>query len=382
MKNKKEIQVLYIITKLELGGAQKVCLSLLDGIKASGHESFLISGQEGPLVKNVESNSNVILLKEMTREVSLIKIVAEIKNFFALIKKIRELKKENPNLIVHTHSTKAGLIGRWAALFAGIKNRVHTVHGYGFHAHQNKFGWIINYSLELFTSLATTHYVCVSSEDVKTGIKLIPGFGKKYSIIRAAIDWNHFYVPARAINSFPENKKPFIFGTIACFKKQKNLFDLLMAFEYAYLQNNNIRLEILGDGHLRPQIERWIIDHNLKNKIVLYGWQQDVPKFMAKWNAYVMSSLWEGLPCAIVEARLFRLPVLSYKTGGIHEVITSGQNGFLYPQKSWKELSSGMLAISANKYLYKKLQEHEDDLSDFNDKNMVNHHIDLYKGLL
>jgi len=381
MKNKKEIQVLYIITKLELGGAQKVCISLLDGLKSSGHESFLISGLSGPLVKKLKEKANVLLLQNLKREISIKQIFGEIKNFFDLIKNIRKIKHDHPNLIVHTHSTKAGLIGRWAAFFAGIKKRIHTIHGHSFNAHQNKISWFITYFLELITNFITTHYICVSSEDVKIGIKLFPRFAKKHTIIRAAVDWNQFYIPAHKTSPFPEYKKPFVFGTVSCFKKQKNLFDLFEAFKYAYAQNHNIRLEVVGDGSLRPEFEKWIRDNDLENKIVLHGWQDKVAPFMMEWNSYVMSSLWEGLPCAIVEARLLKLPVLSYKTGGIHDVITHGENGFLYKQGNWRELASGMLAISANRYLYKKLQEHEDNLHDFNDQQMVQQHLELYKEL-
>jgi len=380
--NKKEIQVLYIITKLELGGAQKVCISLFDGLQLNGHESFLISGDDvGPLKKNVEENPHVILLKNFKREISIKKIFLEIKNFFDLIKQIRKIKHQNPHIIIHTHSTKAGLIGRWAAFFAGVKKRVHTVHGYGFHAHQNKLAWLITYFLELITSFVTTHYVCVSSEDVKTGIKLFPRFAKKHSIIRAAVDWNQFYIPAKKLTEFPEHKKPFIFGTVSCFKKQKNLFDLFKAFEYAYSQNHNIKLEVIGDGHLRPEFEKWISAHDLENRIILHGWQNKVAPFMIEWNAFAMSSLWEGLPCAVVEARLLKLPVLSYKTGGIHDVIINGQNGFLYKQGNWQELARGMLAISANRYLYQKLQSYNDNLKDFNDQQMLKQHLNLYKQL-
>jgi len=381
MRNKKEIQVLYIITKLELGGAQKVCLSLLEGIQKSGHHSFLISGKEGPLVKDVISSETVYLLKNFKHEVSVKRIFLEIKNLFDVIRHIRKLKKDNPHLIIHTHSTKAGLVGRWAAFFAGIKKRVHTVHGYGFHAHQNKIAWVITYFLELVTSFITTHYVCVSSEDVKTGIKLFPRFSKKHTIIRAAVDWNQFYIPARQAAPFPEHKKPFVFGTISCFKKQKNLFDLFKAFALAYGKNPQMRLEIIGDGQLRPELEAWIKIRGLENKIILHGWQEKVSLCMLNWNAYVMSSLWEGLPCAIVEARLLKLPVLCYKTGGIHDVIIHGENGFLYKQGNWSELAHGMLAVSENKYLYSKLQNYKEDFSDFNNNNMVQQHLELYKEL-
>jgi len=381
MKQKKELHVLYIITKLELGGAQKVCLALKNGLDESGHTSLLISGTKGKMVSNVKQSSHVYLLESFTREVSLLAPWRELKNFFTLISHIRKLKKKFPNLIVHTHSTKAGLVGRWAAFFARVKRRVHTVHGYAFHTNQNWFVWSAIYFLELLTSFVTTHFVCVSSQDVKTGIKLFPRFAKKHSIIRAAVDWKQFYKPARVANAFPEKTEPFVFGTVACFKKQKNMFDLLEAFKAVWKKRPHTRLEIIGDGILRPQIEAWIQKYNLEKHIVLHGWQEKVAPLMLHWHAFVLSSLWEGLPCAIVEARLLKLPVLSYNTGGIHDVIVSGENGFLYKQGDTQSLASGMFSIMENEKLFCKLQNFQEDLSDFNNRQMVAQHIELYQKL-
>ena len=218
---KKELHVLYIITKLELGGAQKVCLSLFEGLHNNGNNTFLISGNEGPLATHVQNKKNVYLLPHFKREISLTSVTTELKTFFKLIRHIRTLKKKHPDLIVHTHSTKAGLLGRWAAFFAGITTRIHTVHGYHFHDHQPRFVWLISYLLELFTSFITTHYICVSSTDAQEGKKLLPGFSKKYSLIRAAVDWQQFYLPARTTQM--DTDTMFVVGTVACFKKQKNL---------------------------------------------------------------------------------------------------------------------------------------------------------------
>jgi glycosyltransferase involved in cell wall biosynthesis len=382
MKQHNQIHVLYIITKLELGGAQKVCLSLLHGLNKSEAKALLISSTSGVLADSVKNNPNVILLNSLEREVSLKTLGKEIVCFFELILRIRAIKKQYPNLIVHTHSTKAGISGRWAAFFAGIKHRVHTVHGYAFHDHQPKITWLMIYVCELITSLITTHFVCVSSEDVKTGIRLFPWFGKKHSIIRAAVDSETFFVPAQKTNSFPTQSNPFVFGTIACFKKQKNLFDLLQAFSLVHAHNPNTRLEIIGDGILRPDIEQWIAQHNLQSSVILHGWQHTVAEFMMHWHAFVLSSLWEGLPCAVVEARLLKLPVLSYNTGGIHDVITTGENGFLYKQKDWQSLAQGMLKITGNKELYVKLQSHNDNLEDFDTNHMIDDHVKLYRNIL
>lgn len=373
----KNINVLYIITKLELGGAQKICLSLFNGLQNSGANSLLISGAEGKLVESVKNLDNVILLNNFKREVSLKIFWNEIKNFVTLVKEIKKLKNKYPDLIVHTHSTKAGIIGRWAALFAGVKKRIHTIHGYAFHAHQNKIIWAFIYLTELITSLITTHFVCVSSADVQTGKKLFPRFKKKYSIIRAAVEWEKF-TTAIKVN---KNEDKFIFGTVACFKKQKNIFDLLKAFKEVYSKNNNCSLEIVGDGHLRAQIEEWITNNNLTGNITLHGWQENVAPIMLNWHAFILSSLWEGLPCAIVEARLLKLPVLAYDTGGIKDVIIQGKNGFLYKQGDWIGLGNGMLELSKNSDLQNNFQIYNEDLTEFHDANMIKKHFNLYSSL-
>lgn len=381
MKHQKQ-HIVYIITKLELGGAQKICLSLLKG---QDQNATLISGTEGLLVKEIINNPHVILLKELTREVRFFGFINEIVCLFKLVVLLRQLKKKYGYLLVHTHSTKAGLLGRWAAFFAGIKTRVHTVHGYAFHNHQNKLVWFLIYFAEFVTSFITTHYICVSSADVKTGIRLFPWFATKHSIIRAAVDRKQFFIPAQRVMINPGHSvitnHLFIFGTIACFKPQKNLFDLLHAFEYAYTQNSHIRLEIIGDGELRPALETWIFEHKLNKVITLHGWQDHVALIMMHWHAFVLTSLWEGLPCAIIEARLQKLPVISYNTGGIHDVIIHGENGLLYPQKEWRELAQGMLEISLNQQLYKKLSKYRDELDDFEIGAMIEQHRKLYREI-
>ena len=382
MKKTKDTCVVYVLTQLELGGAQKICLSLFNDIPQQGITTKLISSAHGILVNQVKNSPNAILLPTLQRTVTVRALWNEIKTFFSLVRQLRTLKQKHPHIIVHTHSTKAGILGRWAALFAGIGPRIHTVHGYAFHQHQGWLKWLVIYSIELLTSLITTHFVCVSSADVKTGIRLFPRFAKKHSIIRAAVDWQQFYIPARVAEKFPLNNEPFVFGTVSCFKPQKNLFDLLNAFKYVHLYNPDTRLEIIGDGAQRQQIEQWIIDHGLGYAITLHGWQDKVAPTMAHWHAFVLSSLWEGLPCAVVEARLLKLPVLCYKTGGIGDVIFSGENGLLFAQGKWQKLAQGMLELSTNKELYKKLQHHHDDLHDFNNEHMVQQHAKLYSQFL
>jgi glycosyltransferase involved in cell wall biosynthesis len=376
-----QLHVVYIITKLELGGAQKVCLSLLKGLAQHQLHTMLISGTDGQLADEALKHADIFLLDELTREVKLRGICKELFCFIALYKKLHDLKKKYPHMIVHTHSTKAGILGRWAAWCAGIRTRVHTVHGFAFHAHQPRIiRWAIQ-AIEWLTSCITTHFVCVSSEDVKIGLSLLHNFAKKHSIIRAAVDWQQFYMPARRCAEFPDETERFTFGTIACFKKQKNMFDLLEAFAYVHSRNKATRLEIIGDGILRPAIELHIKKLNLQDAVTLHGWQQTVAPFMLNWHAFVLTSLWEGLPCAIVEARLLKLPVISYRTGGIHDVISHEQNGLLFEQKHWQKLAQGMLDLSQQKNKHAQLSTYKEDLSDFKDEQMIMQHVDLYRSL-
>ncbi len=374
----KQRPIVFIITKLELGGAQKVCLTLFKELHANNHHTFLITGPEGYLVTTVQDKKNVFFIPTLQREVGLRTIFNELRSFIHVIRLLARLKKQHPHIIVHTHSTKAGIIGRWAAWCVRIKRRVHTVHGFAFHEHQPRSAWWCFFLAEWITSFITTHFMCVSSHDVELGKRLLPHFAHKHSLIRAAVEQPITCAPATRTTL---EQTPFIFGTIACFKPQKNLFDLLQAFAYVHQHNPLTRLEIIGDGVLRSSIETWITDHALTSAVTLHGWQDTVQPLLNRWHAFVLTSLWEGLPCSIIEARLAHLPVVAYKTGGIAEVIIHGKNGLLCAQKDWRSCGQAMLELTHNRSLYTSLQHHSDALHEFTYDYMVQQHADLYQNL-
>ncbi|MBY0353134.1 glycosyltransferase [Candidatus Babeliales bacterium] len=379
MKNTQPLHVVYIVTKLELGGAQKVCLSLAHGINNSNYSTSLISGDQGPLVSHAKQLNNTFLLDSFKREVGLKSLLNEGKNFKRIIGILRNLKKKYPNIAVHTHSTKAGIIGRWAAFFAGIKTRIHTVHGFGFNDYQPKLRWFFIYALEWITALITTHFICVSNKDREEGCKRLPGFNNKSSIIRAAVEYKKFYIPARSL----ARMQPFRIGTISCFKPQKNLFDLLKAFQLAttLATKHTLELEIIGDGALRKELTNWIIQNNMQNSVRLLGWQHDVRPWLTSWDIFALSSLWEGLPCSVVEARLSKIPVVAYNVGGIHEIINDDVNGYLVEPGNWEKLGKIIATIANDTTLYQRLSQHQDSLTDFDTTAMLEHHKALYRQL-
>ena len=125
-----KIKIAVIITKLELGGAQKVAISLCEKMDTNKFEPFLICGCGGILDKEAQKKIRVIFVKNLVREINPIK---DLKALFSIYK---ILKKEKP-IIVHTHSSKAGILGRIAAKLCGIKNIIHTIHGFSFNDTQS-----------------------------------------------------------------------------------------------------------------------------------------------------------------------------------------------------------------------------------------------------
>lgn len=389
MKSLAQPHVVYIITKLELGGAQKVCLSLIEGLqKQSSSSCSLISGSQGPLIASTKAFNSVYLLDSMQREVGIgfKKIFNEVTTFISLIKILKKIKNQFPHVVVHTHSTKAGILGRWAAFFCNIKTRIHTVHGYGFHDYQSSIAWSVIFLLEYITSLITTHFVCVSNHDRVIGIKLFPKFEAKSSIIRAAVQDEKFYPSIRDTKNCT-NEKEIIIGTISCFKPQKNLLDLLQAFYFVRSNltkplQKKIRLQIIGDGIARPELEAWIVQHKLGTHVDLLGWQNDVAQWMKNWHIFALSSLWEGLPCAIIEAQLCGIPVVAYNVGGINEVIKDAINGFVVEPKNWKMLGEKIIEAIDLQENSNNLRSHDGTLDLFKNSAMIASHIKLYDNFV
>jgi glycosyltransferase involved in cell wall biosynthesis len=371
--------VVFIITQLELGGAQKVCLSLYHSLKDE-RDTYLIVGKGGTLDATVAGDSRVIFIPELEREVGGRKIFRELRALWSLIKTLRSLRTQHPEIVVHTHSTKAGLLGRWAAFFARIKTRIHTVHGFALHPHLSRLAWWAIWACEQLTVPITTTFICVSNADIHDGSGFFWGFARKAQLIRAAVD-NKQFVPAEENSSLP-TPPLFIIGTIACFKPQKNLLDLLDAFAEVVIHAPHARLEIIGDGIERDLLEQKILDSGLIDQVTLLGWRYDVPTIMKRWQCFALSSLWEGLPCALVEARLMKLPVVAYATGGIPEVIIEGKNGYLIPQKNWHLLANRLIALATNTALYTKMAEYPDNLTSFYHTRMWDAHRTLYDSTL
>jgi len=336
-------KVIYVITKLELGGAQKVTLMTLERLPKDRYDLGLVTGPEGLLVDRATriENLNRVWMPSMIRE------VRPTQDIRALISLVRLFRREKPQ-IVHTHSSKAGILGRWAARIAGVPVIFHTVHGFGFNDFQRPLVKKIYIWLERITAKITTKIVVVSHANAEKGEK--HGVFKRgdWILCRAAISVSEFMQlePRRlklAEWGIPDGR--LVVGMIACLKPQKSPVDFVDVAAAVLKQNPQVHFVLAGDGELRPQVECRIQEHGIAAHFTLLGWQKDMPEVYRNLDVVVLTSLWEGLPCVFSEAMAGDLPIVATNVDGAREAIVHGENGFLHEPHDIEGMAKSVLGL-------------------------------------
>ena len=325
--------VVHIITKLELGGAQQNTLFTVTHLNRAAYNPVLISGSEGMLVNEAEglTDVNVHLLPDLVRE------IRPLKDIRAFIKMRRILKQiqNGSKVIVHTHSSKAGILGRWAARLAGVRLIVHSVHGFSFNGYQPSLVRAFYVFLERITARITTAFVTVSAADREEGIDKRIFTGDNVTLIRSGINIQKFCNPAGDRISLRgklgvDPDVPLI-AMIACFKLQKAPLDFVRVAKVVLDERSDARFCLVGDGLLRPQIETLIDELKISDKVVLLGWRRDIPEIMHSIDLLLLTSLWEGLPRVLPQAMASGIPVVATNVNGSPEAVKDGLNGYLLP---------------------------------------------------
>ncbi|MEW6378178.1 MAG: glycosyltransferase family 4 protein [bacterium] len=332
-----KIRIVQIITKLELGGAQEATLSTVENLDRSRFEPVLISGQHGLLVQKARSLKGVkcIFVPALHRQVH------PVWDFLALVHLILILhreKMENPRIIVHTNSSKAGILGRMAAAAAGIGCIVHTVHGFGFHDYQRPLARKLYIFLEKAAARVSTRIIFVSRANLKLAQKL--GICRRIGhgrVIRCGIDLHRFFRDRDQVmqeqGAMKEDSSPLI-GMVACFKPQKSPLDFIRMAERVSRVFPKARFMMVGDGQLRPQIRSLAQRLSLSDRLVLAGWREDVERILPELDVLVLTSLWEGLPLVLVEATAAGIPIVATDIDGNREIVRNGINGYVVPPRN------------------------------------------------
>ncbi|MDR1417683.1 MAG: glycosyltransferase family 4 protein [Endomicrobium sp.] len=373
------IKVCYIITKLDLGGAQKVALYIAKNIDKNMFDSFVISGFGGVLDDDVQKKLKFYQLKRFVREISLIKDIKTFIDIYLI------LKKEKPD-IVHTHTPKAGILGRLAAKLAGVQTIVHTIHGYGF---SDEHKWYLKYLFiwaERLCALFSTKLIFVSEENIKKGFKYRIVKKNNFELIRAGIDTG-FYKNFVLKRGFKEeigvswNTK--IVVTVSSLKSPKNLKDFINVANEVTKSIKDVVFVIVGDGEQREDIESLIKKFNLTTKVILLGWRTDIANILKSSDIFILTSLWEGLPCSILEAMCCSKPVIANAIDGIKEIVLHNKTGFLIEPNNYKQMAEKVKYLLLNKNISKEMGEIGCNLicEEFDINYALKQHENLYLNL-
>lgn len=345
----RKISILYVITKLELGGAQKHLLSLIRGLDKERFNPYILTAYDGLLVDAAKQILGLKLIRCRFLERS-IQPVKDILTLFFIYRFIR-----NNNIdIVHTHSSKAGILGRLAAKAAGVKNIIHTVHGWSFHDYQSGIAYYLYLFLEKLCASFSSLIIVVSQWDKNKAGQQLSGRQDKFRLIRYAINPGEFRDEAggsRVRNEFGLSGADLIVGMVACFKPQKSPLDFIKLAGVVAKDFPNVKFILVGDGVLRKKISALINKLNLKDRVILTGWRDDVASILSCLDVFVLTSLWEGVPIAVLEAMAAGLAVIATDTGGVGEVVLDGKTGYLVKPHDIQALHKRLEELLMKPYL-------------------------------
>ena len=377
------MRITHVITRLIIGGAQENTLSSVLGLRQKpGFEVHLISGPSTGPEGSLESPDPQLIIVP-----SLVRPVHPYRDFVALRQLEQIFRRSRPD-IVHTHSGKAGILGRLAASKAGVPVIVHTVHGPSFGNFQNAFANLLFRTAERRAARATTHFVTVA--DAMTEQYLAAGIGQReqYTKIFSGFNLN----PYLSAKNDPELRAKlgitpddFVIGKIARLFKLKGHDDLFAVAPEIVRQHPRVKFLFVGDGEWRAKFEAKARSLNLEKHFVFAGLVRpdEVPRYVGIMDTLVHLSLREGLPRALPQALAGGKPVIAYDCDGAREVCLNDKTGFLLPPGDLRGLKEALSHLIENAPLRERLgQTGRDFVSEnFSNDRMVDQLEALYLKL-
>jgi len=321
-------RIAHLITKLELGGAQQNTLFCMATHDRDSFEPVLLAGAGGILDDEARavSNAEVHLVPWLVHPV---RPWADLVAFF----KLRAFLKRERIELVHTHSSKAGILGRLAARSAGVPAIVHTVHGWSFNDTQPAWKRKLYVAAERLAARRTDRLIVVSSRNSEKGLAEGIGRPDQYRTIHSGIHVSAFARPERARaevrRSLGYTDEHRVVGTIACLKPQKAPLDFVRAAADASRHDPRLRFFVAGDGELLGDVEALVAELGLHDVVQVLGWRRDVIDLYHAMDVFLLTSLFEGLPRAVLQSMAAGVPVVATDVDGTPEVVEHERTGLL-----------------------------------------------------
>lgn len=323
-------------------GVQRVSLNEIQKLKDQ-YEYSLLCSNEGPLTEQLTTiGIEYSTIPTLVREISPIN---DLKALISLIRHIKEGKFD----VVHTHSSKTGLLGRIAAKITGVKKIVHSVHGFAFPAAKSKIQYIVYFLMEYLAKYFTDHLIVLNKTDYHYAVSKLGYSKNKVSIIPNGVDIDYFEP------SLKDNKE-ITFLMVGRLWQQKDPLTLIKAAAKLKFPQKIIII-IAGDGDLFDACSSYIKNNNLSKVVALHGWVSDVKGLLDKADVFILPSKWEGMPLAILEAMASGLPCIVTDIPGNNDLVVSGENGLLFPIGDYKLLSEHIDRLANDDILRAEMSE-------------------------
>jgi glycosyltransferase involved in cell wall biosynthesis len=383
------VKILHIITRLDMGGSAQntllTCLKLSQKYELSvvcglSHESNMDDTERDTVDRQLnEARANGVKVFPIP---SLLRRISPVKDIYALYKLIRIIKLEKPD-IVHTHTSKAGILGRLAAKICQVPTIIHTPHGHVFFGH---FGPILSKIFLWFEKLfayTTDRVVALTDGESRDYINLNVYPCDKIIKIHSGVDIEKFKQISNSLDakrrSLGLRQNGFIVGFIGWLLPIKGPMYLLNAMKQIWQERNDVSLVFIGKGDLDAELRTEALKIDANGRVNFLGWRNDIEQILPLFDILVLPSLNEGMGRVLVEAMAAGKPIVASNVGGIPDLVQHDRNGLLVPPGDVKALAHSIRKLIKNPKRIKAMGQRGRELcGQFSIESMVDKIDSLY----
>jgi glycosyltransferase involved in cell wall biosynthesis len=383
------VRVLRVIARLNMGGPALHVAYLTHGLRERGYETTLVAGS---LARGEDSMEFVAreLGIEATHLPELRRDIAPIRDLQATLRLAQLIRRLRPD-ILHTHTAKAGAVGRMAASLVGDARPpivVHTFHG---HVLRGYFGPRLSYGfrlLERWLARRTDALVAVSPEVRDELVRLGVAPAEKFTVVRVGIELSARVADldgrAETRRRLGIARDSFTVGWVGRMTGVKRTSDVLLAFKRLRERGVDAFLCMIGDGPEREQLERRAHELGIMKRTLFLGYQEQVAPYYAALDAMILPSGNEGTPVSAIEALAAGRPVVATRVGGLPDVVREGEDGFLVAPGAVDELADRLERLAADEELRRRMGEagRERVLPRYSVERLIDDVDALYRSLL
>ena len=378
MKPDEKVRVLVILARMNVGGPAWLASALADGLPPDGFETLLVCGHvgddEADYLEMSGDKTSIYRIDALGRSIG---PLDDLKSFFE-IRKI--IKKFNPH-IVHTHTAKAGFLGRLAAFSARVPVVVHTFHGHLLYGYFSNFTVKAICLIEKVLAKFSNSLIAVG-EKVRDDL-LSVGIGDydKFEVIAPGVETLHSMEKVLIREKLGLNEDQIVLLFVGRLTKVKRLDRLIEAVRLLKDEFPNLLLLVAGGGDLEDSVREMALD--LSSSVEFLGWQEDVSPLYFAADVIVLSSDNEGMPVSLIEAAMAGLPAVTTDAGSAREVVVNNKTG-LVVEKSSMGLSQGLRLLFADKKYREEMGQEAKKyaIKSFGKERLITDHSKLYRKLI